>query len=78
MARQSAPAPTECNPSPFKLARMEAHAAAGRSRPGDRADTGLAGRFTGARTPDRNEHAVETLVIQSVVGIASGYENLVN
>jgi hypothetical protein len=38
----------------------------------------LAGCFTDARNPAFVEHAVETLVMQRVVGIALGYEDLID
>jgi hypothetical protein len=38
----------------------------------------LAGCFTDARSPDHIEHSVETLVMQRVVGIALGYEDLID
>jgi hypothetical protein len=38
----------------------------------------LAGCFTDARNPDLVEHAVETLVMQRIVGIALGYEDLID
>ena len=36
----------------------------------------FAGCFTDARAPELVEHAVDTLVLQRVVGIALGYEDL--
>ena len=38
----------------------------------------LAACFTDSRDPDYTEHAVETLVMQRVVGIALGYEDLID
>src|SRR5262249_60874862 len=38
----------------------------------------LAGCFTDARNPAFIEHEVETLVMQRVVGIALGYEDLID
>ena len=38
----------------------------------------LAGCFTDARNPAFVEHAVETLVMQRIVGIALGYEDLID
>jgi hypothetical protein len=38
----------------------------------------LAACFTDLRNPDLVEHAVETLVMQRVVGIALGYEDLID
>jgi hypothetical protein len=38
----------------------------------------LAGCFTDARNPEQIEHTVETLVMQRVVGIALGYEDLID
>ena len=38
----------------------------------------LAACFTDARSPDHIEHTVETLVMQRVVGIALGYEDLID
>ena len=38
----------------------------------------LAGCFTDARNPALVEHAVETLVMQRIVGIALGYEDLID
>jgi hypothetical protein len=38
----------------------------------------LAASFKDSRDPDYTEHAVETLVMQRVVGIALGYEDLID
>ena len=53
-------------------------AAARRDRPGHRAGRRFAACFRDARSPERVEHEVATLVGQRVFGIALGHEDLVD
>jgi hypothetical protein len=85
--------PTECNPTLFEFARVEARSVVA-SFDGGRitSDAGalllgatdrvlgltrrVAACFKDSRDPAYTEHAVETLVMQRIVGLALGYEDL--
>ncbi len=86
--------PTECSPSVFEFAREGRSVVASFDGGRITSDAGalllgaadrvigltwrLAACFTDARDPALVEHGVETLVVQRVVGIALGYEDLVD